>query len=286
MVKLFLDTDIGPDCDDAGALQIIHTLCGQGKAELLGVTHCTSSPYGLPTVSAINRVNGREVPLGTTPREGFLCEEGHFKYTRPIAQGFDHEFRDGRPQRAARAVFEEVLSAQPDHSVTVLAIGPMNNLADYMSDEAGMDLIRRKVVSLVCMAGRFDCDAPEWNVEMDIPAARRVAEEWPTPIVMCGWECGGGVMTGAVLRERMAHPVREAYRLYTDGAFLRDSWDLVAALYAVLGDSEWVSAGAPGRITVRGDGATLFREEAGGPHRYAVNRVSKDELAAYLNALL
>ena len=29
MVKLFVDTDIGPDCDDAGALAVIHALCAQ-----------------------------------------------------------------------------------------------------------------------------------------------------------------------------------------------------------------------------------------------------------------
>ena len=286
MVKLFLDTDMGPDCDDAGALQLIHTLCDQSKAALLGVTHCTSSPYGLPTISAINRFNGREVPLGTTARKGFLIEENCLRYSLPVAEAFDHEFRGGRPQREAREVFEEVVAAQPDESVTVVAIGPLNNLADFVSDEAGVELIRRKVNRLVCMAGRFDSAEPEWNVKSDVAAASAVIKKWPGEIVMCGWECGAGVITGAALEGMAGHPVREAYRLWTKGSLRRDSWDLVTALYAVLGNSGWVGSSAPGRIAVDERGVTRFTPSEGGPHRYTINRVGQEKLAGHLNALL
>lgn len=39
-VKIIFDTDIGGDCDDAGALALLHRLCDMGEAELLAVTHC------------------------------------------------------------------------------------------------------------------------------------------------------------------------------------------------------------------------------------------------------
>lgn len=93
MIKLFLDTDFGPDCDDAGALQLVHCLCDAGEAELIGVTHCTGNPYGLPAISALNRFNGREVPLGTTKRD-FLS--AHDAYNRPMSEHFLHEFSTGR----------------------------------------------------------------------------------------------------------------------------------------------------------------------------------------------
>ena len=265
MVKLFLDTDIGPDCDDAGALQIIHALCDQGKAELLGVTHCTSSPYGLPTISAINRYNRREVPLGTTRRRGFLDDGQCLRYTRPISEAFDHEFKGGRVQREAGEILCEVLAGQRDGSVTMLAIGPLNNLADYLKDTTLHRLIARKVQRLVCMAGRFDQALAEWNISSDIAAARAVFERWPSEIVACGWECGAGVITGAALHGRADSPVRAAYDFWTGGTLRRDSWDLAAALYAVLGDSGWIYAGQPGRVTITGDGVSLFalpREKA------------------------
>ena len=282
--KVFLDTDIGPDCDDAGALQVLHTLCTEGCAQLLGITHCTSNPHGLPAVSVINRYNGREVPLGTTRREGFLANGD--KYNKALDEQFDHEFKDGHMQRDAREVFKEVLTAQDDQSVTVIAIGPLNNIADYISTEDGIALVRNKVCQLVCMAGHFDSLEPEWNIEMDMPSARYVLEKWPTPIVFCGWEAGSHVMTGAALEGKAGHPVREAYRLYTNGSMRRQSWDLLTVLYAVLGDCTWIRSSQSGVITVRENGATVFAACAGGQHRYTINGVSDEKLAGYLNMLL
>ena len=286
MVNLFLDTDMGPDCDDAGALQIIHTLCRKGMARLLGVTCCTSSPCCLATVSAINRANGLEVPLGITARRGFLDSENCLRYASAVAERYDHEFKDGRTPRAALDVFREVLSRQPDGSVTMLSIGPMNNLADYLSDGETASLISRKVTKTVCMAGRFDKAVPEWNIQMDIPAAKTVVERWPAPLVLCGWECGKDIITGAALEGREGHPVREAYRLWTNGSLRRDSYDLSTALYAVLGDSGWIGTSQPGKIAVSPEGVTTFEPHEGGPHRYTYLRVPKEKLAGYLNALL
>lgn len=44
-VKILFDTDIGCDCDDAGALALLHRLCDRGEAELLAVTHCYATPW-------------------------------------------------------------------------------------------------------------------------------------------------------------------------------------------------------------------------------------------------
>ncbi|NRF95128.1 hypothetical protein HQN89_30025 [Paenibacillus frigoriresistens] len=52
--RVILDTDMGPDCDDAGALAILHALVDRGEAELLAVTHCTSNPWGAGCIDAIN----------------------------------------------------------------------------------------------------------------------------------------------------------------------------------------------------------------------------------------
>ena len=57
-------------------------------------------------------------------------------------------------------------------------------------------------------------------------------------------------------------------------------------LYAVLGDCDWIHAGDDGVISVRDNGATVFKACAGGRHSYTVNGVSDEKLAGYLNALL
>lgn len=286
MVKIFLDTDIGSDCDDAGALQILHTLCSLGKAELIGVTHCAGNPYGLQAVSVINRYNRREVPLGTLKRDGFLADENCCRYNRALSEHYDHEFKDGRFQKAALEVFRDVLKNQEDNSVTVAAIGPLSNIADYVSDEETYALIARKVCRLVCMAGRFDVPVAEWNVEMDVPAAKIVLEKWPTPVVFCGFEAGVEVITGAPLEGMASHPVREAYYLNQNGRLRRCSWDLVTVLYAVLGDSGWIRATRPGRIELNEQGVTVYTPNENGRHSYTVNQVSNEKLAGYLNALM
>ena len=284
MIRLFLDTDIGPDCDDAGALQVIHTLCDAGEATLLGVTHCTGSPYGLPAISAINRFNGREVPLGTSPRRDFLSGENCLRYTRALAEQFPHAYTQGEPQREALPVFREVLSAQPDGSVTLCAIGPLNNLAEFL--EACPELIRRKVKTLVAMAGRFDREEPEWNVAQDIPSARAVIEGWPTPVVLCGWECGAGVLTGQSLAQLGRHPVREAYRLYCGESMARDSWDLLTVLFSIRGESGLMTAGPAGYIRVDEAGVTRFEPDPSG-NRHCIHLLAdKPTLAAALNARL
>ena len=62
--KIIFDTDIGGDCDDAGAFALLHRLCNKGEAELLAVTACYASPYVAGCIDAINTYFGRIVPVG------------------------------------------------------------------------------------------------------------------------------------------------------------------------------------------------------------------------------
>lgn len=285
MVRLFLDTDFGPDCDDAGALQLAHYLCDAGEAELLGVTHCTGNPYGLPAISALNRYNGREVPLGTTKRD-FLSE--YTKYNRPMSEMFPHEFLDGREQKTAVSVFREVMKAQPDQSVVVCSIGPLNNLADFLSDAACNELIHRKVIRLVCMAGNFTPGAySEWNVRMDIPAARKVLEEWPGEIIFCPWECGGHVLTGMTYRGReKTHPAACAYDCWSGGGMERPSWDLLTVLQAVRPENGLMKTTEWGSIRLDEDGVSTFEGHADGKHAYTVNICPPEAISEALEQMI
>lgn len=285
MVKLFLDTDFGPDCDDAGALQVAHFLCDAGEAELIGVTHCTGNPYGLPAISALNRFNGREVPLGTTKRD-FLSE--HTKYNRPMSEWFPHEFEDGRAQREAVEVFREVMRAQEDQSVTVCSIGPLNNLADFLDDDECRELIHKKVVRLVSMAGYFTTESrAEWNVEMDVSAARKVVSEWPGEIIFCPWESGASVMTGMGYKGReREHPAACAYFHWTEGGMARSSWDPMTVLHAVRENNGLMKNSQWGRIVLNEGGVSLFVPDEGGKHAYTINTASAEEISAELEKML
>lgn len=52
IVPIILDTDMGPDVDDVGALALLHILARGRPVRLLVVTHCTSHPYMGAAVSA------------------------------------------------------------------------------------------------------------------------------------------------------------------------------------------------------------------------------------------
>ena len=75
MKKILLDTDIGPDCDDAAALALVNMYAAEGMVDVLAVTHCTSNPYGVGAIRAIDAWYGHDFPVGTLKDEGFLTGE-------------------------------------------------------------------------------------------------------------------------------------------------------------------------------------------------------------------
>ena len=58
-IKIPFDTDIGCDCDDAGAMAVLHELANQGECSILAVTHCCAGEYNAGCIDAINRYFGR-----------------------------------------------------------------------------------------------------------------------------------------------------------------------------------------------------------------------------------
>ncbi len=287
-ISVILDTDIGPDCDDAGALAILDQFCAEGACELLAVTHCTGSPYGLPTISAINRRFGLRVPIGTCADSGFLSSGDALRYTVEVAKAFPNDYPQGAPQPEAVRVFREALEKAEDGSVTVIAIGPLKNLAAYLCDRATARLIAQKVQSLITMAGSFTPESGfvEWNVEQDIPAAHYVARHWPTPILFCPFEVGENILTGAALQDYPDNPVSLAYRIHTNGRMLRPSWDLITVLAAFEEDEHMMPLSDFGRVDVDERGVTHFEPEAGGPHRHMRPSLEPEALTARLEALL
>lgn len=275
-VQVIFDTDMGPDCDDAGALAILNALADQGEAELLAVGHCTSNPWGAPCADAINHYYGRkDIPLGTLKKSGFLVKERYFAYNRPVAQTYPNRFASA-PEKVPDVidVYRSVLSKAEDGSVTFVAVGPLCNLAalldskpDKISALPGIDLVRAKVARAVIMGGAFpakDTTSPqpvvEWNFEMDPPAAVRVVRSWPTELVLSGYEVGCDVITARRLVQDgpTSSPVRDSYRLHPDGGNGRSSWDLTAVHYAVRPQSPLWKVAGPGAIDIATSAATTF----------------------------
>ncbi len=80
-VSIIVDTDLGSDCDDAGALAVLHALADRGEAKILACIYSSKrNPYGPGCMAAINTYYGKpHIPIGAAgpgdlgdPRNDFV----------------------------------------------------------------------------------------------------------------------------------------------------------------------------------------------------------------------
>ena len=289
-VKLIFDTDMGNDVDDLMALCMIHNLQRRGACELLAVTITKDHPQAAAFVDAVNTLYGYpDTPIGVV-RNGAAKEAGKFNLlaAEKNADGslrYPHDLKSGADAPEAVGLLRKVLAGQPDGSVTIAQVGFFTNLSrlldsppDEHSPANGRELVAKKVKGLSLMAGAFqtvqwNTRHLEYNVALDVPAAQKLAKEWPTPLVWSGFEIGVAAAFPHVVIERdldylAHHPLKEAYYLYEPPPHDRPTWDPTAVLYAVLPDRGYFDLSPPGEVTVENDAATLFRPANKGHHRF------------------
>jgi len=288
-VRLIFDTDIGNDVDDVLALGMIHSLQSRGACVMLGVTVTKDSDLAGPFVDAINTFYGRpDTPIGVV-RNGKTPDPGKFLPMAAEKSGdafrYPHDLVSGKSAPEAVAFLRKTLAAQPDGSVSLAQVGFSTNLArllDSPADESsplpGKELVRLKVKELSIMAGAFqpisgNTHYCEYNVVQDIANCRKLADEWPTPVVWSGFEIGIALPYPAesILRDYgyvTDHPLAEAYRRYEPPPHNRPTWDLTSVLYAVHPDRGYFGFSERGQVTVEADGFTRFEPRPDGRHRY------------------
>lgn len=292
-VNVLFDTDIGPDCDDVGTLALMHALADLGEANLLGVGVTVSNPWSAPTVDAINTWYKRPaLPVATLKENGFLTDS---PYTERVAKNFPHNLQSGLDAPDALSMYRRVLAAEPDSSVTLVAVGPLRNMsrllrspADVITGLTGSELIALKVKTLVVMGCAFPAGR-EWNIEQDPASAQLVVNEWPTTIVFSGVEIGNDIHTGYSMTSQTptANPARMAYEIHVGANQNRPSWDQTAMLYAVRGAADGLfSLSTPGTVSITNNGDNTFAPSSGGRHRYLIKQKSNAEIAAVIEALM
>jgi inosine-uridine nucleoside N-ribohydrolase len=294
-VRVIFDTDMGNDVDDALALAMIHALESKGEARLLAVTITKDNRWAAPYVDLVNTFYGRgSIPIGVvrngkTPADSRMIQvpagrtkpDGSFVYPRRITGSAD--------AADATVLLRRILSAEKDHSVTIVQVGFSTNLARLIESADDRKLVAKKVRLLAVMAGAFPEGKPEYNVKTDIPAAKRVFDAWPTPIVASGYEVGLSLLYPAASIERdfsyvPDHPIADAYRAYKQMPYDRPTWDPTAALYAIRPNAGYFSLSEKGVISVDDEGRTHFREDPKGSHRYLT--VNDAQRAVVLKAMI
>lgn len=287
--RIIFDTDMGNDIDDALALAVIHALESRGEAKLLAVTLTKDNKDAAPYVDIVNYFYGRpNIPIGVvkngkTPKDAPMIAV-------PVANPvYPRRLKNYQDAPEAVSLLTEILSEQPDHSVTIVQVGFFTNLARLIATPAGKALAQRKVKQLVMMAGAFPKGKKEYNVYIDLPAAAKVFAEWPTPIVTSGYEIGDTIKYPSVSIENdfnyvKNHPVAEAYRNYMKMPYDRQTWDLTAVLYAVRPNRGYFSLSENGTITTDAEGVTTHTANPAARQQYLI--VNDTQRARVLEALI
>lgn len=287
-VPIIFDTDMGNDVDDAMALAMIHNLEKRGACKLLAITITKDHPKAASYTDALNHFYHRPgIPIGVV-RDGPTPFEGRYLKAADDEKKYPRTLKSGADAPDALVLLRKTLAAQPDQSVTLIQVGFFTNFArllDTPADEHsplnGRDLIARKAKLLSIMAGAFqtigghDNHYLEYNVRLDVPAAQKLAKEWPTPILWSGFEIGIAASYPHQSIERdfnytPHHLVKESYYLYEPPPHDRPTWDLTSVLAAVHPDRGYFTLSTPGHVTIHDNGFTQFKKKAGGRDRFLI----------------
>lgn len=290
-VRIIFDTDMHTDCDDAGAMAVLHALADRGECEIVAVMCSTIDPFAGPTIDAINTYYKRpDIPIGIRKGKGVLRKS---LYTQGIAAEFPHNFSAGAAPEAVE-LYRTVLEEQPDSSVVIATVGYLTNIRELLQLPAeeghlsGMELVKRKVRMWVCMGGNFIGYPPKDDLKLgnvnfiyDSAASYYAIRHWPGKLVFAGREvCSvpSGLAIGENLsRTPQANPVRRAYELYFGGtAKNRHVADLATVLYAVRGLRDYWDIQTSGYMDLRTDMTFEWKFDKDGNQAHLLKKMQRD----------
>ena len=287
-MPLIFETDMGNDVDDALAIDMLYKYAKEKRIDLMAVMLNKEGDFPARYIALLNRWYGmKNVPIGLSPRNSASRVAGK-NYTQVVCEETDEKGKPLYKQKAkdlagllpAVQLYRKLLSRAKDRSVTIVSVGFSTNLAllldtegDEYSPLSGRELIGKKVLRLVAMAGHMENpNYVEYNINNDIPSCRKVYEEWPTPIYTSPFELGLQICypKESILNDfgwTEHHPIVDSYKAYLPKLEDRPTWDLTAVLYAV-DPQQFFKVTGPGVIHVSEKGCTTYSPSEKGNHYY------------------
>ncbi len=246
-VRIIIDTDLSLWWDDATALGMANVLEQRGTVRLLGVMSDVKNPEAAAAIDAIDTAYGHgNTPVGAVADSS--ANTAKHGYSDVLAEELPHAIRNSSQAQPAVHLYRRLLAAQPDHSVTVVAIGGDTNLAGLLqsgpgqgSSLPGRALVAAKVKQLVIEDGLFPTGGPPFtNERIDISATKDIvgSQGWPTPMAWVDGFTGVYTKVGASLCTSVPpkNPMRIVYTaLFHCGPPGDGDWDGPTLLYAVEG---------------------------------------------------
>lgn len=269
--KIIFDTDMGSDCDDVGALALLHHYADLGLAEIEGCVFSSGKiPYGAGIVEAINIYFGRpDIPVGAYHKEDIgdpVDKMGAEKLAKDTV-AYGNTIIHNHDAIEQTELCRKILAGQDDKSITYITVGHTKGLYDLLTSKSddisplnGKELIQKKLKSWIAL-GALNANNKEnkftkdWNFYFNgtAPYTKYIVENFPAPVFYIN--AGSDVMTGKSLKTTPpGNIVRTAYRdwlwWHDKRTFddQRPSWDLTAVYFAVEGLGEFLVNEGKGRL--------------------------------------
>ncbi len=271
-IQVIFDTDFGPDYDDVGAITLLHSFADSNYIRILATMASSKHKNVAAALSVFNTYFKKPgIPIGVV--RGNAVELGDKQHwTDSVIKRYPHQIKNNQEVLDALKLYRKILSSQPDHSVTIITVGFLTNLSnllksasDSFSSLEGTELVKRKVVNLVCMAGRFP-SGKEFNMDQDVPASQKVLADWPGPIIFSGFEIGQKIKTGLPLIHNagiQGSPVKDVFSICIPMAMEdsagRMSWDETAVLVGVMGWKDFYDL-ETGTCEIYSDGSNSWKK--------------------------
>jgi inosine-uridine nucleoside N-ribohydrolase len=257
MKKIILDTDLDTDCDDAGALALLHNLESRGACRIAAVICNAPVKYASLYARIVNAYYERPYLATGQPKHAGIdsfdlyfkhrksCKAAGVLYNEVIVHQYAHLLKQSPATEDAVTLYRKTLANAHDKSIDICAIGLLNVLGDLISSKPcrysklnGIELVRCKVGKLVVMGkGHFPTGKDTFNWRMAPFSAANVLNQWPGKIIIN--PLGDNIMTGRKLMLcKDKNPITDAYKLFLKQGDCRPSWDPIAVLYTVLEDKK------------------------------------------------
>ncbi len=297
--RIIIDTDLSLWWDDATAIGMANVLEQQGKVRILGVVSDVRNPLAVAAIDAIDTAYGHSsIPLGAVAHSN--ADTAPHGYSNVLVKELPHAIGSSAEVPEAVNLYRRLLAAQPDHSVTVVAIGAYTNLAGLLrskpgrvSSLGGRALVAAKVKNLVIEDGLFPNGAPPLtNQKLDTGSAGEVVHgtDWPTAIAWVDGFTGIQTKVGGTLCRSVPpkNPMRIVYQAeFGCGPPGDGDWDGPTLLFAIGGAQDLFSKlGQGGAAFINADGGLSWRSDPSRPHDVYVHVTDQQALNQRINALI
>lgn len=278
--NVIFDTDPGGDVDDAGALAVLHALADRGEIKILAMGVSNGHDLAVPFVDAVNTWYRRpDLPVGTI--KGTAAYSTDYFMQNVVSQYPSNLTKYNAPNVVD--LYRKVLAAQPDKSVTLIAVGPSTNISnllnsapDHYSSLNGVELVRKKV-KFYAAGGNGNGGLPwgqaGFNYYMDLTSAANELNLLPSdfPTIFAGGSGSKLEMGSGLSTTRWDHIIRKSYESYFKGtAQNRATWDQLRVLYACRPASRtFFTTSARGKIQVNSSRVISYVSSWDKNHAYA-----------------